>query len=223
MASVTTVHLVRPVLANPEYQYMLFDLPEDEMPSFELFDGTPRGSAWTPMPVYVPEPKLEEPEVWHLGVSLFVMSRQTVDFLEPFVAHSAELLPLTTSDGRADLVAVNVVRTYDCLSPNAVRESRLASSPISWLTDYPRRDSSRFRSSPRRSSSASNAKTMTIHSDDARRIWALLESGSYASGRARPGRRRWICSFLRCRRGNFERGGVARLGERSGMTPDADG
>jgi hypothetical protein len=129
MASVATVHLVRPVLANPEYQYMLFDLPEDEMPSFERFDGIPRGSAWTPMPVYVPEPKLEEPEVWHLGVSLFVMSRQTVDILEPFVAHSAELLPLTTSDGRADLVAVNVVRTFDCLSPNAVKREPLGVVP----------------------------------------------------------------------------------------------
>jgi hypothetical protein len=97
------------------FQYLLYDLAH---PGFDLFqfNGTSRLDSWTPQPVYVYEPRLEPPDIWHIvTAAVLVMSQSVVEALEPFISQAGELLPLRMVGSDDELYALNILRDFDCI------------------------------------------------------------------------------------------------------------
>ncbi len=114
------------------FQALLIDLPESQTPvSTFTFGGVSKADAWSPLPVYSDRPRLEEPDIWHLvGCAVLVMSKATVEALEPFVSMAGELLPVISSETSDELYALNILEDVACLDPTAY--------DLDALTLYPR-------------------------------------------------------------------------------------
>lgn len=99
------------------YQYFLYDLPGPPL-ELLLFDGTPRSMSWLPQPIYIEQPRLEPPDIWHLGgAAVLVMDDSVIEQLEPFISVAGELLPLYISGSGERFNALNILRDIDCLEP----------------------------------------------------------------------------------------------------------
>jgi hypothetical protein len=105
------------VARDPErYQVLGFDPP----PPIETskFDGTPKGQTWTTQVVRPYERQLVAPDIWFVaGAFTIAMPPRVVSLLDPFVSAAGELLPLEVAGSGEELLALNILRTLDCVDP----------------------------------------------------------------------------------------------------------
>jgi hypothetical protein len=111
------------------FQYLLYDLPHPGLELFQ-FNGTPRLDTWTKPPVYVYEPRLERPDIWHIvTAAVLVASPPIIEMLEPFVSEAGELLPVQLTENGETLYALNILRDFDCLESTDADLSELRLYP----------------------------------------------------------------------------------------------
>jgi hypothetical protein len=102
------------------YQAFLLDLPRGSPDALRhlLFDGTSRGSSWTPPPIYVDDPKLKEPDIWTLvGSAVLIVDSAVKMKLDLSVEFACESLPIKYHD--RDLELLNITSAINCLDRGA--------------------------------------------------------------------------------------------------------
>lgn len=91
---------------------VLPDGVDDGTVSNNWFQGTPVGSAWTPLAIELSSTGLPG-DFPSLGGTPLVFSQRAVRILWPLIAHCVEVLPVTCSTEA--LAIVNVTKVLDCL------------------------------------------------------------------------------------------------------------
>lgn len=99
------------------YQALLVD-GDDEFtfPYLDVMDFQAGrvGDSWKPPPVYVDQPRLKRPDIFHLvGAIGLVFTPSALSVLERFALWVGELLPLPFGEEVFQLL--NVLQVYDCL------------------------------------------------------------------------------------------------------------
>ena len=100
-----------------KFQALLVDGDDDfSFPFFDLMSfrsGAFEGE-WTPPPVYIDQPRLKRPDLFHLvGATGIVLTPRAEEILEDFTARSGQLLPLQV--GSTAMQLFNVTEIIDCL------------------------------------------------------------------------------------------------------------
>ena len=101
MTPETVVFRIRWVIERSQYYAYdlpaseIYALPESDPRHLLSFRGVPKLPHWSEPPIYVPEPRLERPDIWHLAPvgGLLVMDAEVIDLLEPFVSASTGITP----------------------------------------------------------------------------------------------------------------------------------
>ena len=112
------------------YQSLLVDLADPPYEVWDQFAGAPLADAWVPLPVYIEQPRLEQPSFWKLiGAAVIAMEDEVIDLVAEFIYPVGELLPLIESGTGRKFSALNILRDIDCLSPSAVQVESLTFTP----------------------------------------------------------------------------------------------
>ena len=92
------------------YQYFL---RADDEPFILEPDCKPRAATWTPPPVFVYEPLLEDGDFYQFGDSILIASPRATEVLRGFFEEAGELLPLPHEGTQYTLL--NVTLCINCL------------------------------------------------------------------------------------------------------------